>query len=850
MLEMSKSPIVALMLLVGLAVAPALAVTQDGFGDGDRNNDGILDDPDGSGTGVVDDPLDVGWAFWRVFRTATENQVVRVAHDPGGLGDDNALIVDATGDQAYQVANLDPAETLANAKEYIKLSFQVRFVGEIPSMRDTFRFGLFNSNGTVVNEDQTAGNSTVADDPGYIVTFATGANPDPSRARLAENGPGASAGSLFALDRTLVLQEPAQHIINDNLPHHMAIMVVRTYGSGALVRAYLDGAKIMEAHDPVGVLHTFNEIGFGCVGAVLDYNLDDIVIERGVVEDCEAILGVNVTAPLPAGGTTVMVTDVSPEAEEVRVYAGETLIGTFTGWPPLTPATVAVTVSPLVAGQVITARQVIAGTETCAFQGNSVIVNNCEDVGAVMPAIGLQPGDTQVPVLGVSPIAQEVRVYEDGTILLGSAPGNGTETVTVTVNAPLRNGQTIMATQVINGVESCMPIGLVVRGSLVTVLEDGFGDGDRNNDGTPEGPVDDPADTGVAWWRVTDVDHTLSIAHDPDGLGDDNALFSTCGRSRLFVIARFEPVTLVDPGDFIRLSFDWRATELIDMRDTFRFGLYDENGTAVTTDQTGYTNVLDDIGYFATMPTGAPPAGDRDARLVHATTSGNANNGALFSLDETLLDEENPSPVTNDLLPHKITMTIAKLADNRVRVTVTYDGNLYLEAEDTSDTTHGPVATLFNQVAFGSVGNTSPFFDYAIDNVKIEAKISGCNDPVFDVDGDGQVGLADAGQFQLCATGPRPDASVFAALSESCQCLDVNDDQAIDMLDFAVFQGASPRAAARGSIPPVTIDEARPDLSDPRPHPPPLAGGAAAGGLSTFVCRAINTTLQEENYWR
>lgn len=50
--------------------------------------------------------------------------------------------------------------------------------------------------------------------------------------------------------------------------------------------------------------------------------------------------------------------------------------------------------------------------------------------------------------------------------------------------------------------------------------------------------------------------------------------------------------------------------------------------------------------------------------------------------------------------------------------------------------------------------------------------------------------------FADCATGPAPEASVFDALSQSCKCMDVNDDAAIDMTDYAVFQRCISTGAA------------------------------------------------------
>ncbi len=74
------------------------------------------------------------------------------------------------------------------------------------------------------------------------------------------------------------------------------------------------------------------------------------------------------------------------------------------------------------------------------------------------------------------------------------------------------------------------------------------------------------------------------------------------------------------------------------------------------------------------------------------------------------------------------------------------------------------------------------------------------NNPVFDVAGggsgdepDGAVDSQDFDAFVNCATGPTPDATLFDEehvnyIGDTCSCMDVNGDLAIDHTDFATFQ--------------------------------------------------------------
>jgi len=58
-----------------------------------------------------------------------------------------------------------------------------------------------------------------------------------------------------------------------------------------------------------------------------------------------------------------------------------------------------------------------------------------------------------------------------------------------------------------------------------------------------------------------------------------------------------------------------------------------------------------------------------------------------------------------------------------------------------------------------------------------------CHDPVFDMDGDGDVDQEDFAVFQLCYTGDQPGGT----LTFTCRCLDYSRDGDVDGQDFADF---------------------------------------------------------------
>lgn len=462
--------------LCGWAV-PAWAGS-DGFGDGDRNNDGMLDGP--GGTGTIDDAGDIGWPWWKINRLG-DAVVVEVRHDAGGLGDDNAMIVDVLGEQQFQVANF-PTISLVNPGDGIKLSFAFRFQSLVDN-RDTFRFSLSNDAGTPITADVATGFGTAADDSGYVGTIATGAVLN--RARIAGNRPNTGSASLLGIDETIDGEDPSPKIINDNDAHTAAFTIVRSTSGTIIARLTIDGTEYFSGQDTTANTFDFNEVCFGSVPVPpIDYTIDDVVIETITVPTCEAIPPVTADPPLGVGATTVNVQGVGITAESVKVYANGTLIGSAVGNPPNTPATLLVSVPALVAGQSITATQVVGGIEGCVA-GDAFVVGNCADVPAVGIAPGFEEGSTSVTVTNVDVAATTVTVYS-GNTALGTAPAAGAANVTVTLSRALVRGERISATQTLAGVEGCIPTpGLIVRGgSLVVLVDDGFGDGDRDNDGT------------------------------------------------------------------------------------------------------------------------------------------------------------------------------------------------------------------------------------------------------------------------------------------------------------------------------------------------------------------------------
>ncbi|HOW69596.1 MAG TPA: BNR-4 repeat-containing protein [Phycisphaerae bacterium] len=82
---------------------------------------------------------------------------------------------------------------------------------------------------------------------------------------------------------------------------------------------------------------------------------------------CAEVPAVTVESPISPGATTATISGIVPEAESVHVYVnGLTMVGSAAGDPPNTPPTLTVAVAPLALNDRVSARQVVAGQESCA----------------------------------------------------------------------------------------------------------------------------------------------------------------------------------------------------------------------------------------------------------------------------------------------------------------------------------------------------------------------------------------------------------------------------------------------------------------------------------------------------
>ena len=253
------------------------------------------------------------------------------------------------------------------------------------------------------------------------------------------------------------------------------------------------------------------------------------------------------------------------------------------------------------------------------------------------------------------------------------------------------------------------------------LVSDGFGDGDRDNDGIAEGPVTDAGDVGQAWYFARgSSDITVSVADDAAGIGSGNALdFVSDTASSRFLISNFATTTLED-GDRITLIMEVRITENpINPVDTggagdgdrrFRMGLYNGRGTDVTEDTSDLALTDDDTGYNIQVDTGTADGGTtipgRGAPAPSLLGGSSVSMGAS--------DSDPAYATTNDSKRYEY---VIRRVGNDLNFSLVVDGvvaqeGVILEA----DLTANNLDYTFDTVAFGTSGAA---VDYRVDNVEV-----------------------------------------------------------------------------------------------------------------------------------
>jgi hypothetical protein len=196
----------------------------------------------------------------------------------------------------------------------------------------------------------------------------------------------------------------------------------------------------------------------------------------------------------------------------------------------------------------------------------------------------------------------------------------------------------------------------------------------------------------------------IEIADDSSGIGGGNAL-SVNAFSRQGVIGTFNDVSLTNVGDQIQLRFDVRLTSVPNNAGGFRFGLYNDNGPALSS---GYRTFVGTGTSAPRTDVQADGGDDIDGDILFGTNR-EIPPGSSYNLQGI-----------NDNNPHSFILALKRTASG-VLIDVFQDGatNLSASVEHIQGMGTGvptPIQTVFNQIAFSTNGGILGF----IDNVSIE----------------------------------------------------------------------------------------------------------------------------------
>ncbi len=203
---------------------------------------------------------------------------------------------------------------------------------------------------------------------------------------------------------------------------------------------------------------------------LIDLAIDELQFEAPVPDP---VLAPTIVAPILAGDVQVTVTDLMHNVEAVSLYVNGALLETRT---VTTPDDVIFTIAPAVPADVYTATQWVNGTESDPSDPVTVTF------GSAFPVIYAAPaeGDTSVLVMDLDPNADLVTVVVNDTTEFTAVPDPGADRCEVPVGGLLA-GDVIRAYYWINGAPSISsdPETVTINSSSVLLCDDFEGYADQ-----------------------------------------------------------------------------------------------------------------------------------------------------------------------------------------------------------------------------------------------------------------------------------------------------------------------------------------------------------------------------------
>lgn len=236
------------------------------------------------------------------------------------------------------------------------------------------------------------------------------------------------------------------------------------------------------------------------------------------------------------------------------------------------------------------------------------------------------------------------------------------------------------------------------------------------NDTFEDGRTDDPGNpTDLAWYtRFSASVGTVTTGVDAS-LNNNAALLlnkvESGAGNNVQTAAPFANFALSTVGQYLQLNFDFRLsnTNYPAGINNLRFGLYNDQGTPVTVDESTASN--DDKGYYFGLGSGSVSA----AQQIFREDSGISP--ILGGTDRTNLGTTS-AHIVPDFLKHAASLRVERTATG-VDISVYLDNTLLLTR---SDALAGAI-TSFNMLAVGSAFNGTDT-DFNIDNVQIDTNVA------------------------------------------------------------------------------------------------------------------------------
>jgi hypothetical protein len=623
-----------------------------------RMNDGF-----DSATATVgndgDDPFDVAWS-----------------------GSTLTLATDATFNTG-KALNVDPTGTFGGAKgaftarslpvngDSITLSFDFRYTAAPANVAAGLRFGLYNSTGA-----------------GFCMHHGTGGNTGIGLLECPDGtfGSGTLTGIASGTKAT----------INDQLKHAVALKLRKT-AAGLVITSTVDGVS-HTGTDATPVITSFDTVFIANGNQNVDFRLDNVRVEFSpnhapAFVANPLVKSAVIDAPF-TGGLATDAADPNPgDTFNFAKTAGPSWLsvaanGTLSGTPALAnaganaftirmtdnhgvfaDATMTVNVGyPLT----VTASDPLA-SESAEEPGAFLISRGGPTTGALTVLYTLAgtavSGEDFVPLPGTAVIPAGQTSVAVNLVPIDDAGFEDEETAVLILS---HNAAYAVATP------SSAAVAIADNEIEMHAVEDSFDIGAAPTSGND---ADDPGD--VAW---TPTAGTLSISEDLV-LASGNALLTDATGTFALTRANFPAIPLDNPGDAVRLTFDFRYTQAPPSTGSgLRFGFYNSAGDGFL--------VQHGIG----GATGWALAEDT------AADNGFGSGSTVTGLTSAV------HPSLNDQLAHAFSIMLTKTATG-IQITGGEDAST-LTFTDTT-----PVTTSFSAIGIRH-GNLT--VDFAIDNVHIE----------------------------------------------------------------------------------------------------------------------------------